>query len=136
MSIRLSVEALPFSKTASYYHETKSRVKFSDIVDVRNFTITPQERSDRAWNWKEGGEEGVTNHPHDHPLIFHQCIKKTTKPPHKQVTTSEIQRIQERIDIELKKIRGEYCGPPCNNPNLRLQRQNAVKNVDFDELYD
>ena len=65
---RLSANALPFAKTATYAHQARPRVSFGGITACRRFQITPEERSVRLWAWDRGGAEGVTLQPHTKPF--------------------------------------------------------------------
>ena len=57
---RLSANASPFAKTATYAHQVRNRVSFGGITACRRFQITPDERSVRFWAWDKGGDEGVS----------------------------------------------------------------------------
>ena len=65
---RLSANALPFAKTATYAHQARPRVSFGGITACRRFQITPEERSCRMWAWNRGGVEGVTRITHSKPI--------------------------------------------------------------------
>ena len=65
---RLSANALPFAKTATYAHQARPRVSFGGITACRRFQITPEERSVRLWAWNRGGAEGVTRITHSKPI--------------------------------------------------------------------
>ena len=56
---RLSANARPFTKTATYAHQARPRVSFGGITACRRFQVTPEERSARLWAWHKGGAEGV-----------------------------------------------------------------------------
>ena len=69
---RLSANARPFAKTATYAHQARFRVSFGGITACRRFQVTPEERSARLWAWHKGGAEGVSHHQRRHltkPLL-------------------------------------------------------------------
>jgi len=75
---RLSANALPFAKTATYAHQARPRVSFGGITACRRFQITPEERSVRLWAWNKGGAEGVTLNPSSKsftPRVYPSKIK-------------------------------------------------------------
>ena len=59
---RLSVNARPFAKTASYAHQTRRRVSFLGVTAARSLEITREGREKRLWSWSANGPEGRTLH--------------------------------------------------------------------------
>jgi len=135
---RLSANAHPFSKTATYAHEARTRVSFGGITACRRFHITPEERSVRMWAWDKGGDEGMTLQPQTKSITYQSYTSKIKAqdstsaapfevPPepmptdlHKRVTWRETQDMLTRQKAE------NIPTPPAYNPNNQLPRLYAT----------
>jgi len=72
---RLSANASPFARTATYSHQIRPRVNFGGVTAARYFDITPEERSVRFWAWDRGGMGGESKHKNSRP--YKPVVPKT-----------------------------------------------------------